>query len=246
MANSTRAPASAAQRLIVALDVDSPSDAKSLVDHLGDAVTVYKVGLAMQMLAGNDLTDWLLERGKRVFLDLKYDDIPNTVEHATRAMATRGVAMMTVSGHGNPDTYAAAVAGAAGSDTLVLAVTVLTSISGETLAAMGFPPGATPEDFVLSRARTAKEAGCDGLIMSGKDVGRVRAEIGGRDESGMLIVTPGIRPGGASLDDHARATTPAEAIKDGADYLVVGRPIYQADNPREIAEKIIEEIEGAG
>ena len=228
----------AAERLIVALDVPSPDDARALIDKIGPAAGVYKIGLELLFTGGMDLARDLVDQGKQVFIDAKLLDIPNTVERATASIAATGAAFLTVHGH-DIKTMEAAMRGREGHDLKLLAVTVLTSLDKADLEQQG--SDMNPGDLVLHRARLRHEAGFDGIIASGHEAATVREAI--KDD--FLIVTPGIRPAGAAIGDQARVMTPAKAIRAGADYLVVGRPITQADDPGKAASMIVEEIEAA-
>lgn len=235
---------SAAERLIVALDFNDAREALCLVDRLEDAVTFYKVGLELFITAGPDFVQELQRRGHKVFLDLKIDDVVETITRAVRQIAAMGVDLMTILG--GPATMKAAVAGRGDARfPRILSVTMLTSLGQDDLEQMGLMgrPGApfnTVEEYVLWRAKTALENGCDGLISSGTNARALR-----RQHPSALIVTPGIRPAGASLNEHKRPYTPHDSISDGADYLVVGRPIRDAANPAEAAREIIADIERA-
>jgi orotidine-5'-phosphate decarboxylase len=218
------------ERLICALDVPSPDAARELVATLGDSVSFYKVGLELFMAGGYfELIDWLVEREKRVFVDLKFFDVPETVRSAVRGLRGRGVSFATV--HGNQ-----AILEAAGRDkgeVKILAVTVLTSLDRGDLDDLGFRCDVAA--LVLSRARRALEAGCDGVISSGLEAPLIRAELGAR----ILVVTPGIRPvENRPADDQKRVVDVAQAFGNGADFIVVGRPIRQAADPRAAAEGI--------
>ena len=218
-------------RLIFAMDVPDCDRARQLADELGDAVTFYKIGLELMMSGGYfDLLDWLLERDKKVFCDLKFFDIPATVGSAVHQLKDRGASFVTV--HGNQSIMEAAAANKG--DTLkVLAVTVLTSLDRGDLDDLGFD--CDVGELVLSRARRALEAGCDGVISSGLEVPRLRQSV---DEK-LLVVTPGIRPvDNKPAGDQKRVVTVATAFGNGADYIVVGRPIRDADSPRDAAEAI--------
>jgi orotidine-5'-phosphate decarboxylase len=230
-----RTEPSAQERLIVALDVDTLADALRMVDRLGDDVSFYKVGLQLFMAGGLTIVKRIVEEGKKVFLDLKIDDTPRTVQEAVRNSAIDGVEFFTL--QGNADTVHAARAGRGQrSSPRFLQVTYLSSWdSSDLLAGKG-----SIDDQVVQRARRIVDSGCDGVIASGTSVSRLRREF-----PGMLIVTPGIRPTGASSDDHKRSMTPIEAISSGADYLVVGRPIRSSDDPQGTAHKIQQEIEQA-
>jgi orotidine-5'-phosphate decarboxylase len=218
-------------RLIFAMDVPDCARARSLADELGDAVTFYKIGLELMMSGGYfELLDWLLARDRKVFCDLKFFDIPATVGSAVRQLKDRGASFVTV--HGNQSIMEAAAANKG--DTLkVLAVTVLTSLDRGDLDDLGF--ACDVEALVLSRARRALESGCDGVISSGLEVPKLREHI---DEK-LLVVTPGIRPvDNKPAGDQKRVVTVETAFANGADYIVVGRPIRDADSPRAAAEAI--------
>ncbi len=225
------------ERLIVALDVPTADEAKKLVAELDGLVSFFKVGLELYTACGPQFVHWLLSQGKKVFLDLKFLDIEETVRRATEQAAQIGATFLTV--HESGRTVVAAVEGSQGTDLKILAVTVLTDQDAEDLKALGFR--CSVEELVLYRAQKALAAGCHGVIASGREARRIREIVGQR----LLIVTPGIRPVGSATHDHKRAATPAEAIRAGADYLVVGRPITQAPNPRDAALRIIEEMQKA-
>ena len=227
----------ARERLLVALDVPTADEAKNLVSQLEGVVSFFKVGLELYTATGPDFVRWLVSQGKKVFLDLKFLDIEQTVQRATEQAAGLGAAFLTV--HGIGKTVGAAVRACQGSQLKILAVTVLTSLDDADLQEMGFP--VSVEKLVVQRARKAMEAGCHGVIASGQEARKIREMAGDH----LLIVTPGIRTGRASADEQKRAVTPAEAIRAGADYLVVGRPIKQAPNPKDAALKIIEEMQMA-
>ncbi len=222
------------ERLIAALDVASAEQAKSLVERLGDSVRFYKVGLELFMAGGMfELIDWLTKKGNRVFADLKFFDIPETVAAAVRGLRNRGVTFATV--HGNQAMLEAA--GEAKGEVKILAVTVLTSLDQGDLDDLGFH--CDVEKLVLSRARRALEAGCDGVIASGIEAPALKRELGER----LLVVAPGIRPvQNRPSDDQKRTVDAAEAFANGADYIVVGRPIRQAADPRAAAQAIQETI----
>jgi orotidine-5'-phosphate decarboxylase len=216
------------ERLIAALDVASAEQAKALVERLGDSVRFYKVGLELFMAGGVfELIDWLTKRGNKVFADLKFFDIPETVAAAVRGLRGRGVTFATV--HGNQAMLEAA--GGAKGDVKILAVTVLTSLDQGDLDDLGFD--CDVEKLVLSRARRALEARCDGVISSGIEAPALKRELGER----LLVVTPGIRPV-QNRDDQKRTVDVAQAFANGADYIVVGRPIRQAPDPRAAAQAI--------
>jgi len=219
-----------AERLIVALDVPTVTDARALVERLGDAVRFYKVGLELFSAGGSfELIDWLAARGCKVFADLKLYDIPETVRRAVANLSGCGATFLTV--HGHRSVMEAAVR--AKGRLQILAVTVLTSFDARDLAEMG--PGASVEQLVLSRARGALETGCDGVITSGLEAPTLKAEFGDR----LLLVTPGIRPvEDRGADDQKRTVDVAQAFANGADYIVVGRPIRDAADPRAAAQGI--------
>lgn len=224
-----------ADRLIVALDVETVGAARALVARLGDSVHFYKVGLELAYAPeGLVFARELARSGKRLFIDLKLHDIPNTVERATRQIATLGATFLTV--HAYPQTMAAARAGAAGSGLKLLAVTVMTSYDDADLARTGSSLGVA--DLVARRAGQAKDAGIDGLVLSPHELGPTRASVG----PAMVLVTPGVRPAGAAIGDQKRVMTPGEAIAAGADHIVVGRPVTQAADPRKAADLIQADI----
>jgi len=222
------------ERLIFALDVADAATARALVERLGDAVLFYKLGLELFM-AGEyfPLLDWLVARQKQVFVDLKFFDVPATVAAAVRQLRNRGVTFTTV--HGNQSIMEAA--GEAKGEVKILAVTVLTSLDRGDLDDLGFK--CDVEQLVLSRARRALEAGCDGVISSGLEAQLLRHHI----DSRLLVITPGIRPvENRPSDDQKRVVTVEQALRYGADYIVVGRPIRDARDPRAAAERIQEQI----
>lgn len=228
---------SAADRLIVALDVENVATARVLVSALGDSVSFYKIGMELAYGGGLDLAAELKDAGKRVFLDLKLHDIGATVERATRQIARLGVDFLTV--HGFPQSMRAARAGAGDSGLRLLAVTVMTSYDDADLEEAGYALGVT--ELVTQRALQARNAGMDGLILSPLELQPIRALVG----ADMLLVSPGVRPAGADAGDQKRVMTPGEAIIAGADYLVVGRPITRAPDPKAAALAIVQEIEAA-
>lgn len=223
-------------RLIFALDVPDAAAARRLAEQLGDAVTFYKLGLELMAAGGYfELVDWLLARNKRIFADLKFYDVPATVGRAVSLLAKRDITFATI--HGNQGIMAAAAA--AKGDLKILAVTVLTSLDQADLREMGFQGDV--EALVLSRARRALEAGCDGVIASGLELPALRQAIDKR----LLVVTPGIRPAGnRPADDQKRVVTVEQAFGDGADHIVVGRPIRDAQDPRAAAAAIQQTIAG--
>jgi orotidine-5'-phosphate decarboxylase len=228
----------ARDRMIVALDLPSTAEARTFVARLGPAATFYKIGLELVMAGGLDLARDLVAQGKQVFLDMKLLDIGNTVERATRSAAETGATFLTVHGH-DGKTLRAAVSGKAGTGLRILAVTVLTNLDVADLAEQGHT--GTTEELVIRRARLARDAGCDGVVASGLEAAQVRAAVG----FDLAIVTPGVRLPGGSAGDQARVATPQAAIAAGADYLVVGRPIVQASDPRRAADTFVLAIEEA-
>jgi orotidine-5'-phosphate decarboxylase len=221
----------ARDRLIFAMDVPDCDRARTLAEELGDSVTFYKIGLELMMSGGYfELLDWMLARDKKVFCDLKFFDIPATVGSAVRQLKDRGASFVTV--HGNQSIMEAAAENK-GDSLKVLGVTVLTSLDRGDLDDMGFDCDVS--DLVLSRARRALEAGCDGVISSGLEVPRLREFI----DSKLLVITPGIRPvDNKPAGDQKRVVTVDTAFSNGTDYIVVGRPIRDADSPRAAAEAI--------
>lgn len=224
-------------RLIVALDVPNALEGLKLAETLGDAVSFYKIGLGMLTGGGLALANELKqEHGKRIFLDMKLFDIGNTVENAVRGLAQFDLDFLTV--HGDPHVVRAAKEGAAGKDLKILAVTILTSLNRDDLDA-GMMKAGDVQDMVVERAARAFEAGADGVIASPQEAARIRALP---QAEGRLIVTPGVRPAGADLGDQKRVATPARAIAEGADHIVVGRPIYRAEDPKAAARSVLEEL----
>lgn len=224
-------------RLIVALDVPNALAGLEMVDRIGDAVSFYKIGLGMLTGGGLALANELKhERGKRIFLDMKLFDIGATVEAAVRGLAQYDLDFLTV--HGDPNVVRAAVEGRGARPTRILAVTVLTSLDRSDLDAALLVPGSLTE-IVLERARRAFLAGADGVIASPQEAALIRKLP---EAKGRLIVTPGVRPATAATDDQKRVATPAQAIADGVDHIVVGRPIWRADDPRAAALAVTEEM----
>ena len=228
----------ARERLIVALDVPTVDEASDLVDHLGDDVTFYKVGLELVMQGGMAFVQQLKARGNKVFLDVKFLDIDTTVEKATANAARSGADFVTVHGV-DRKTIAAARRGAAGTDLKILGVTVLTSLDDADLKEQRINTGA--KDLVLHRAKLCVAAGADGVIASGQEAGAVRRALG----PDALIITPGIRLPGDDVADQARVATPDSAIGDGATHIVVGRPITKAPDPKSAAMTFVKRIAGA-
>lgn len=225
------------QRLIVALDVSTAAAAQKIVAAVGDSVLTYKVGMQLYTAEGPQIVRDLVASKRRVFLDLKYHDIPNTVGAAVAEAAKLGVSMLTVHSSGGSRMLRAAVEAAkARADLLVLAVTVLTSLDGNDLEKMGIP--GTVEDTVVRLAGMALDNGCQGVVASAREVRCLRAEFG----TSFAIVTPGIRSPGGSVADQVRVATPAEAIASGASHIVVGRPITEAADPAAEANAILSQI----
>jgi len=223
------------ERIIVALDVESPEQAKEIVKKCESHVGFYKVGLQLFMGSWFETVDWLVDRGHKVMLDLKFFDIPETVKLAVEQVNNRGVAFATI--HGNDPIIRAAVA--ARGNMKLLAVTVLTSFGEEDMRAMGMTQSV--EELVFFRAKRALELGCDGVVSSGLEAGKMRNELGDK----LFIVTPGIRPGlniADSEDDQKRIVTAGVAIRNGADHVVVGRPITKADDPVKVIELMQQDI----
>ena len=221
------------ERLILALDLDTVDQARELVVTLGSTVMFYKIGLQLFMAGGYfELIDWLRERDKKVFVDLKFFDVPRTVKSAVNQLKNRGITFATV--HGNDAILRAAVE--VKNDVKILAVTVLTSLDRRDLDELGFQ--CNVQDLVASRANRACELGCDGVISSGLEVSRIRNLVGDK----LFIVSPGIRPVDNIEDDQKRVVSVEQAFSNGADYIVVGRPIRNAADPRTKAEEIQEAI----
>jgi orotidine-5'-phosphate decarboxylase len=224
-------------RLIVALDVSSASEAEATVERLGNAVSFYKIGYQLAFAGGLGFAENLIRAKKKVFVDLKLHDIGNTVARGVESVAKLGATFLTV--HAYPQTMHAAVDARKGSGLRILAVTVLTSYDDADLAAAGYD--FTVPELVAERAAQARDIGVDGLVCSAEEAARIR----GIASAGMVLVTPGIRPAGADKGDQKRIMTPAAAIAAGADYLVVGRPILEAPDPKAAAQAIVAEIAGA-
>ena len=225
-------------RLIVALDVPNALEGLQLAERLGDAVGFYKIGLGMLTGGGLALANELKQdHDKRIFLDMKLFDIGATVEAAVRGLVQFDLDFLTV--HGDPHVVRAARDGSAGSQTKILAVTILTSLERSDLDESLIRDGAIP-DLVAERAGRAFDAGADGVISSPNEAALIRALP---EAAGRLIVTPGVRPAGADLGDQKRVATPANAIRNGADHIVVGRPVWQADDPRAAAQAIVADMQ---
>jgi orotidine-5'-phosphate decarboxylase len=224
-------------RLIVGLDLPTVGEAEAMVARLGETVAFYKIGLQLIFAGGLALAERLAKSGKKIFLDVKLLDIDNTVEGAVANIARMGMTFVTI--HAYPKAMRAAAAARGDGPLKLLGVTVLTSMDNADLSAAGY--AGKVEDLVIKRARDAAIAGMDGIVCSPVEVAKVRAVVGPE----IALVTPGIRPAGASSGDQKRVTTPADAIQAGADYLVVARPILKATDPRVAAEAIQAEIAGA-
>ena len=230
-------PQAADDRLIVALDVPNVLAGLELTQTLGEAVSFYKIGLGMLTGGGLALANELKQdHGKRIFLDMKLFDISATIEAAVRGFTRFDIDLLTV--HGDPHVVRAAREGASGSDMKILAVTVLTSLDRADLDAALIRPGDL-HDLAVERAARAFEAGADGVIASPNEAAAIRALP---ESTGRLIVTPGVRPEGAASGDQKRVATPAAALRDGADHIVVGRPIWQASDPRAAALAILSQL----
>ena len=225
------------ERLIVALDVPSVADAEALVVRLGDSVTFYKIGYQLGFAGGLDFARALTDAGKQVFIDMKLHDIGNTVAQGVKNVAKLGASFLTV--HAYPQTMHAAVDARAGSTLRILAVTVLTSYDDADLAAAGYD--FTVPELVAERAAQARDIGVDGIVCSAVEAELLKPELG----PGMVLVTPGIRPAIADADDQKRIMTPSAAIKAGADYLVIGRPVVAVADPKAAADAIVAEIAAA-
>jgi orotidine-5'-phosphate decarboxylase len=224
-------------RLIVPLDLPNVAAAEAMIARLGDSVTFYKIGYQLAYAGGLPLVGKLTEAGKKVFTDLKLHDIGNTVARGVESVAKLGATFLTV--HAYPQTMKAAVEGRAGSSLKILAVTVLTSYDDGDLHAAGYRLGVS--DLVEARAQQAQVLGVDGIVCSPEEATSLRKIVGHQ----MMLVTPGIRPAGSASGDQKRIMTPARAISAGSDYLVVGRPILEATDPKAAAEAIQAEIEQA-
>jgi len=227
----------ARERLIVALDVPSVKAAEAMAARLGESVWFYKIGYQLAFAGGLSLAAELIAAGKQVFLDLKLHDIGNTVTKGVESIAKLGATFVTV--HAYPQTMKAAVEGKRGSTLRILAVTVLTSYDDADLAAAGYEMNVN--ELAAARAAQARDIGVDGLVCSAEEAATLRSIAGAR----MVLVTPGIRPAGSAAGDQKRIMTPARAIEAGADFLVVGRPVLEAGDPKAAADAIVAEIEKA-
>jgi orotidine-5'-phosphate decarboxylase len=221
----------------VALDLPTVAAAQAVVERLGDAVSFYKIGYQLGYAGGLAFAETLIAAGKQVFVDLKLHDIGNTVEKGVAGIARMGATFLTV--HAYPQTMAAAVAGKAGSKLKILAVTVLTSYDDSDLAQAGYR--LKVGELAAHRAQQAHEIGIDGLVCSAEEASALRKIAGSK----MVLVTPGIRPAGSAVGDQKRIMTPEKAIAAGADYLVVGRPVLEAADPKAAAEAVVAEIASA-
>jgi len=229
----------ARDRLIVALDVPTAAQARTIAGQVGDSAGFFKVGKQLFTAEGPSLVRDLVASGRRVFLDLKFHDIPNTVAGAVQSASELGVSMLTVHASGGSKMIKAAVEAAGSSGPMVLAVTVLTSLTDADLTEIGITGHAL--DQVLLLAALARACGCGGIVASPNEAAEIRRELG----TGFAIVTPGIRPTGSAGGDQARVATPAEAIRAGASHLVVGRPITAAADPAAAARAVLAEIDAA-
>lgn len=234
----------ARERLIVALDTQSFEEASDLIEMLSPEVDIFKVGIAPFTGFGEKLLEKIGEKNKKVFLDLKVHDIPNTVKNAAKLAAEKNVFMMNFHCIGGEEMLASAAEGAKegsgkNKGPILLGVTILTSMTEKAMKAIGL--AGTVEDKVLEFAKSAKRAGLGGVVASAKEAKAIRAEIG----EDFVIVTPGVRPEWAAKGDQKRVLTPKQALREGADYIVVGRPIIKADDPLEAAKRIIDEMEEA-
>lgn len=228
-------------RLIIALDVSRASAAQKIVSEVGEAASTYKVGKQLFTAEGPQVVRDLIASGRKVFLDLKFHDIPNTVAGAVKSAAALNVSMLTVHASGGSKMLRAAAEAAVQSSSkpLILAVTVLTSLSDEDLQELGLPVGVA--DQVLRLAGIARNAGIGGIVASAHEAQALRRDLG----TGFAIVTPGVRPAGSEVGDQARVVTPADAIRAGASHIVVGRPITGDAHPAQAAQRILDELNGA-
>ncbi len=230
--------------LIVALDLESADEAMSIVNNTGQAVEWYKIGSKMFTSFGPELVRRVKDAGKKIFLDLKFHDIPNTVAGAVAAAARMGVEMVNVHASGGSGMMRAAVEAAAenapGEKPLVIAVTLLTSIDAGGLSEIAAGEKPDPEKYVLKLAKLASDSGLDGIVCSAKEISVLRREL----PAGFSLVVPGIRPAGSAKDDQKRIMTPGEAAGLGADFIVVGRPVIRAEDPSAAAHAILEELKG--
>lgn len=246
----TRTAIDAKDRLILALDVPHDPEhrdlmidresARDLVRQVKGVVRFVKIGQPLYLAGGNELIEPFVGEGIRVFLDLKFTDIRETVKRAVEASVRKGASFITVDTHLEA-VQAAVEAKGSSPDVKILTVTLLTSLDEDYLKNQIRSTFTTPQEYVLHKTRLARSVGCDGVIASGREAAAIRREVG----SDFLIVTPGIRPAGTSADDQRRTATPEEAVRAGADYLVVGRPIARARSPRDMAQRIADEMQRA-
>jgi len=229
-------PSRPQDKIIIALDVPDTDGALRLLDSLGDPPALCKIGLELFTAEGPSVIKAVQDRGSRVFLDLKFHDIPNTVAHAVKSASGLGVAMTTLHASGGPVMLEAAAKAAEGSELLLLAVTVLTSMDAAQLSSTGI--SVEPKEQVLRLAGLASNAGIGGVVCSPLEVNTIRTSLG----NNLRIVTPGVRPSWAVTGDQKRVMTPSEAMKAGSDWLVIGRPITAAENPNESYAKVVEEL----
>ena len=229
-------PSRPQDKIIIALDVPDTDGALRLLDSLGDPPALCKIGLELFTAEGPSVIKAVQDRGSRVFLDLKFHDIPNTVAHAVKSASGLGVAMTTLHASGGPVMLEAAANAAEGSELLLLAVTVLTSMDAAQLSSTGV--NVEPREQVLRLAGLASDAGIGGVVCSPLEVNAIRTSLG----NNLRIVTPGVRPTWAATGDQKRVMTPAEAVKEGSDWLVIGRPITAAENPRQAYAKVVAEL----
>ncbi|MCX8082428.1 MAG: orotidine-5'-phosphate decarboxylase [bacterium] len=222
------------ERLIFALDMFTQKEAERYVEELDGIVNFFKVGIILYTITGPAFVEYLIKRNKKVFLDLKFYDIPETVRDAVKQVSLLGVEFLTV--HSQRQVMEAAVEGKRGSLLRILAVTLLTSMDAADVGT-----GKSSEEVVIERAKLAAECGCEGVVASGMEAGLIKKQTEGK----LLVVCPGVRPSGENKGLHKRAATPSEAISAGADYLVVGRPIRDAVIPRIAAQEIVKEIQSA-
>ena len=229
-------PSRPQDKIIIALDVPDTDGALRLLDSLGDPPALCKIGLELFTAEGPSVIKAVQDRGSRVFLDLKFHDIPNTVAHAVKSASGLGVAMTTLHASGGPVMLEAAAKAAEESELLLLAVTVLTSMDAVQLSSTGI--SVEPREQVLRLAGLASDTGICGVVCSPLEVNAIRTSLG----NNLRIVTPGVRPTWAATGDQKRVMTPAEAVKEGSDWLVIGRPITAAENPREAYAKVVAEL----
>ena len=234
-----KAPARPQDKIIIALDVPGTDEALRLLDSLGEPPAICKIGLELFTASGPSVVKAVMERGSQVFLDLKFHDIPNTAAHAVRSAASLGVSMTTIHASGGPvmlEAVAKAARESGQPDLLLLAVTVLTSMDTAQLSATGI--GTPAVDQVLRLASLASDTGIGGIVCSPLEIAPVRAALGGA----LKIVTPGVRPAWSAAGDQKRVMTPSDALRAGADWLVVGRPVTAAENPAEAYARVIREL----